>query len=276
MELQKVKDFIKPYFVYTENFSDYIISQNPSSENIIAISNLKQLKDKVFAANNKFLTHDKLEECENIIFPFLIYWNRKISTQVDSYQKTLSAIAGRSIKKSRGEFFDPLSLFHKERKRYLMAEDFVLSIIKSVDKQKIDEVKLAAVFYAFIVLHDAVEYYFRNPLTEGLEKYSLSVTYPIQNIFYVDQIRKDVDEKDYADTKLIRNALSHFNYSIDIIKGKNIITFLPDSKYAFHYDLKEFLEFLSQYRFLIQTMWALLSIKICFTQIRRFFTKDKD
>ena len=111
-----------------------------------------------------------------------------------------------------------------------------------------------------------------------MKRWNLTNKYDPNTIFSVtSKTKSDKGFQGYqTDSRMIRNALGHFDYLVNWSKDGFRITFSNpnDSNASMQLDHTQFMKFIENHRFLMQSIFRIHLIMIIFSTMRVYFAID--
>ncbi len=157
------------------------------------------------------------------------------------------------------------------RDRFLNANTVFEQVLRKINSKMIEEVELYALFFALISSQEVMEKTLYTEISEGIKKFDIK-NYDLTDMFSVTGKWKDSDGFFKTDSKVIRNSLSHFDF--ELVRDQGLIIFHPKSQdvdIKKTFTLREFLKYVSNSRFLLQTFYVALCVLTSFTLLRKHY-----
>jgi hypothetical protein len=233
------------------------------------------------AAEDRFLTDLEIETSQNSLLRIITTWNQNIRKQVIAFYNAYAEI-GRILDphsplvSRNGQLhpYNPLKLVVENRKRFLDSDKVLNNTMQLANSRLLGETDLYAVFYSFISSIEGMEYVLHKPFEYALKKYSLESKYDPKSIFSVTRKRRKKNGEYETDARMIRNALAHFDYNLTIKNDSFTISFESDfldpNDNMILTDI-EFFKYVMNFKFLLQSFFAILSTMSAFSSIRYYF-----
>jgi len=179
-----------------------------------------------------------------------------------------------------GKDYNPFRFIFENRDKYLQANSAYVDTLKKYKLGYNDNVDIYAIFYCLIASVESMEYPLHESLREDLIKYNLQNRYDVDNIFSVTTKKKAKKSKTgyQTDSRMVRNALGHFDYDLDWKEDGFDVTFNSpiDSNDTMTFTDVEFSKFISNHRFLLQSVHIIHGIMAAFSTMRYYFAVEVD
>lgn len=225
-----------------------------------AIIELQTLKKRIESSTVPFLTEKELKNYVTPILLKLLNWKPQLSTQFKNFWYAQLDIHDAAVANLQNPQYDPLELANKAKIKIAGANDIYLSVVDKFNQNPSEKTYLYAIFYAHILRTETAEYSFRKHLEDLLVRYGLDAKYDANEIFSVE--KKVAKGKEYrTDARAIRDALGHYQYTIDDVYGSWEIKFHnTDEGYNYNriFGKTEFLRFMEDTDALYKTQLHLI------------------
>ena len=241
------------------------------------ISKLRKFEKKIASSTGPFLSYQETLEYQNMIFPIIIEWNPDIEKQVAMFYNAMVEIARLTSKsKKLQRSFNPYKLIQQNYERFYLAKEVVDMILQTVDFKKLKDIQVFAMFYSAIVITEVIDHYLFEQFKKSLKLFDLEKKYDIYDMFSVQSKYKNKKGQFQTDTRLIRNTLSHFNFTIPKNKeqASPILKLEIEDKPIYLND-KDFIRFYLNSVFLFQSFLSILYWMSSFATLRAHFVKPK-
>lgn len=261
----------------TMEFGEFIHSQNVDKYGTIVLHAMKEIED-ILESESPLLPKPMLNDFEYRIIEYFLQWNEKFEKQAREFYNVYKIIEEKSKTPFANVDGNPLNTIMKNLERYKMANKKIENVIQKYRFTSIDEIDFYSMFFAIVAMSEAVEYYFRQDLQNHLDKYQIP-NIDLQKMFSLTE--KWINKKGLyvSDIRGIRNAVSHFNF--DITYDENDINFIiqfnktPQGKEESKtMRANEIIDFLSNYKFMLQTFEHILFFLFIFSMLKQFFSID--
>jgi hypothetical protein len=258
-------------------FSEFIADQNPDEYHTRILLMLETIKESL-ETNNLPLPRSDMIEFEARLIEFLITWNPKIETQCRKFYKIYEQIYNLNDKLFLNPDDNPLSLIIKNLDRYYHGSKVSEKIIQHYDYKSITEIDFYSYFFAIIVTAEAMEYYYYTTFKNYLKSYNIQDV-DAEEIFSLNEKWRDKNGVYISEIRAMRNAIAHYNF-VTKYDEKNInssITFFvyPEKQAESRtYSSNEIVDFLGEYRYLLQTFENILFVMYIFKTIQSYFSID--
>ncbi|GEM_PF-4393420 len=257
------------FFGYISEFIEKIGDQDPYPIYNETAAKLSIIQRKMNTAKSPFLKKEYVQDLYDDVLGIIINWNKDISKNVKDYVDAYLAIGKKS--NSKKDNYNPMKTIIEERERFLSANTVFEQVLRKINRKMVEEVDLYALFFALITSHEVMEKILHGEIERGLKKYDIK-DYDLVEMFSVTGKWKDKDGVLKTDTKVIRNALSHFDFKLKSNKIQIVFNTGPKSEEITRtFTLRGFFKFVSNSRFLLQTFYVALSVLVSFTILRRFY-----
>lgn len=251
----------------------------PDLQNNILISELCSLEKKITTATGPFLTYEQTIKMQNKVYPLILDWNASISYQTTDFYNVTTEIA-RLMAKANAPIssYNPFKLIEENEKKFLLAAGLVTGIFYSVP-EKPTAIDLLAMFYGLISTTETTHHYLFEQFKKSIKLFGLEEKYDIYSIFSINSKLKNQKGQYQTDIRMIKNALSHFNFKL--IKEKNskssiVITLDSCDNTSKVLTFDEFRDFYFNSVFLLNTFLAILYWHAAFATLRHNFVKKKN
>lgn len=278
-DLDGTKQVIDSALNYALDFGEFILSELPNAQYTKSISEMRILQNRIKNTSSEFLTDGEIDHYISVIFKPFIFWNKAISKQCKKFYDLNAHLAEESTLKPYNEKYQPFKILLQYKEKFLRASEATTNVLTKYKNRLIeDQLDLFPIFYAIIAMTEALEY----PFYENLESETkrLGVTnFDLKEIFSITTKWKNKKGEYQTDTRMIRNALSHFNFQFIDLKDDFKITFYPNPlghEETRTFNANEFFHFVSDYKFLIQTFYSILCLMLSISAIRHFFIKKSN
>ena len=280
VNLQEIKGFVNIQLDVILNFAEYISGEKPSSKCTRIIAELRLFQRKFAAPNLPSTTIAESLDLQRKIMGFIIFWNPTISSQllsldrfhVDTNKLTTAPVTLRQT--------NPFRLILENRDRFLRGNQLIEDVFKKFFIRMADSVDVYSLFYCLIASVESIEYPLYKGFIEMLKQYKLEDKYDPNEIFSVTCKKKsDKGYKGYqTDSRMIRNALGHFDYLLNSNEHSFKITFYNPNfgTDSIEFDDTQFIKFIENHRFLMQSIMYIQIIMVVFSTLRVYFAIDEE
>lgn len=273
--VEELKNMINTQLNVILNFAEYIGGEKPSSKYTMVIAELRLFQQKFSEVGSSSVTFAKANQYQNKILGLIINWRPAISPQLLNFVKFYSdanEVVTHSVTLRES---NPFRLIMENREKFYRGHEMMDEVLKKFFIGRFDSVELYSLFYCLIASVESIEYPLWKDFIKMLEQYGLESKYDPNEIFSVNG--KKNSEKGYkgyqTDSRMIRNALGHFDYTIDWNdNGFNVIFHNP--KYnmdLIEFDHNQFMRFIENHKFLMQSIMYIHVIMITFSTMREYF-----
>ncbi len=262
----------------TLKFGEFILDQNPHHYGTVLISGIKEIQGFLEKDEMPFLEKNMLDDLEFRLIAFYAGWNEKIENQAIDFYDAYKKIEEKSKKPIFSRDDHPFKIVMENIETYHKADKTIHDIIQKYELKLVDEIEFYSMFFAILILAESVEYYFLNDLNRLLKKFKIN-NVDLNEIFSLTKKWRNRDGSFQSDIRVMRNAISHFNFNIEYDeKDVNfIITFYPNPQEKEEtrvFKGNEIIDFLGNYRYLMETFEHILFIMIIFALLRQFYCKE--
>jgi hypothetical protein len=258
-------------------YAEFIISKKPYEKDNMTISEVRIFQKKIEAARSKTLTSEETEKYQNELLPIILYWNKEISKQVVDFYNAHADLGGLLESQSQLEAHNPITDILQRREKFLMANQMLNETFTKINYKYIDKSDLYAVFYSLIAAIEVTEYELYSPFNEALKKYKLDSKYDIENIFSVTTKRKNRYGNFQSDARMIRNALAHINYDLEMRDDSFTLSLYSGTSDAMQDMILtdvEFFKYVQNHKFLLQSFVSILMLMAAFSTMRHYYVKS--
>jgi len=260
-------------------FSEFIIDQNPGEYNTRILVMLQTIKEGL-EKNELPFPRPVIVEFEEIMINFLITWHPKIQTQCRKFYKAYEKMYESNNKLFFNPDDNPLKLIMNNLDSYTNASEVIEKIIKKYDFKSIDEIDFYSFFFAILVTAESMEYYFYTSFSNYLKQYNIP-NVDVEEIFSINKTWSEKNGKMISEIRAMRNAIAHFNFKTyyDEDDVNLVITFFPNPQKKEEtrvYRSNEIVDFLGEYRYLLQTFEQILFTMCTFKILRFFYSVDSN
>jgi hypothetical protein len=258
-------------------YAEFIISEKPYEKDNMTISEVRIFQKKIEAARSKTLTSEETEKYQNELLPIILYWNKDISKQVVDFYNAHADLGGLLESQSQLGAYSPITDILQRREKFLMANQMLNETFTKINYKYIDKSDLYAVFYSLIAAIEVTEYELYSPFNEALEKYKLDSKYDIENIFSVTTKHKNRYGNFQSDARMIRNALAHINYDLEMRDDSFTLSLYSGTSDATQDMILtdvEFFKYVQNHKFLLQSFVSILMLMAAFSTMRHYYVKS--
>lgn len=275
VRLEEIKNMINIQLDVILNFAEFIAGEKPSSKYTRTIAELRLFQQKFSEASSPSTTYAKTIEHQNKILTLLINWNPAISSQLLNLVKFYSDVNKLMAGPVTLRETNPFGLIMENQDKFSRGHQLMDEVFEKFFMGMFDSVDCYSLFYCLIASVESIEYPIYKEFIKMLKQYRLESKYDPNEIFSV--IGKKNSEKGYngyqTDSRMIRNALGHFDYLMDWKKNGFMVTFY-NPKYSMEsmeFDHNQFMKFIENHKFLMQSIMYIHVIMITFSTMREYF-----
>jgi hypothetical protein len=262
---------------YVLDYAEFISGEKPYEKYNKTIGKIRIFQKKIEAARSKTLTPAETEKYQNELLPIILYWNDDISKQVIDFYNAHADLGRILESQSQLLAYNPIDDILQRRKKFLVANRMLNETFTKINYKYIDKHDLHAVFYALIAAIEVTEYELYSPFNDALKKYRLDGKYDIENIFSVTTKRKNRYGNFQSDARMIRNALPHINYDLEMRDGSFTLSLYSGTSDATQDMILtdvEFFKYIQNHKFLLQSFLSILMLMAAFSTMRHYYVKS--
>lgn len=274
IDYEQIGKTINSFLDIVLGYAEFINGENPVAKHNKIIGEMRIFQKKLETARYKFLTLTETEKYQNELLPIILYWNKDISKQVVDFYNAHADLARILKSQAQLQAYNPLKDIVENRGRFLMANDMLNETIAKINYKYIDKPDLYAVFYSLIATIEVTEYSLYDPLNEALKRFGPSAKYDLDNIFSVTTKRKNKYGNFQSDARMIRNALAHISYDLEMKEDSfklSLYSGSNDSTQDMILSDTEFFKNLQNHKFLLQSFFSIIMLMAAFSTMRYWF-----
>ena len=276
IDYERVGKLISSFFDYPLDYAEFISGEKPNEKYNKTIGEIRIFLKKIEAARSKILSSAETEKYQNELLPIILYWNNDISKQVVGFYNAHADLGHILESQSNLEAYNPINNILQRHEKFLMANEMLNETFDKIHDKYIDKPDLYAVFYSLIAAIEVTEYELYSPFNDALKKYKLDSKYDIENIFSITTKRKNRFGNFQSDARMIRNALAHINYDLELRDDSFTLSLYSGTDATQDMILTdvEFFRYVGNHKYLLQSFFSILMLMAAFSTMRYYYVKS--
>jgi hypothetical protein len=271
---ETIREIVASHLSYVLDFAEFITGERPDKSDTLLIAKLRLLQKQIESSAPLVITNMEVEAYQNLLIPILLYWNKDIVNQVLGFYNAYAEIGRISDPKSPSESYNPIKIIAEKSTKFLECNKVINDTLNHVNSDLLDEIGLYAVFYSFISSVEVTEYVLYKPFKEGLKTYGLENKFDAESIFSVKTKSRNKHGEYQTDSRMIRNALAHFDYDLELRHDSFTISFRGEPYGVLNFTETEFFKYIEHHKFLLQSFYSILCLMVAFSSMRYYLAKE--
>lgn len=273
--IELLQMWMSEVFDDTIRYGERILTQRPIPNYTEIVAKLHIFKEKIEKGNLNYISGKELDDFQNQVILFLIGWNEVISKQSLQFYNAVAIMNNQKSQFLFDKGNHPFKKLTQNLERYNRANRIIQEIFEYYDNKLVNSVEFHSILFTVIIMAEVVEYYLQDFFSRNVKAPNKKTADTLSEIFSVTKKWKN-EVGDYEpDIRMMRNALSHFNFDMTYVSPPDElkITFFlvpkgnEETRWFYSTDL---LKFIGNYRSLLHNFEHIIISMQTFSLVHHF------